>query len=108
MKTTRDLNGMTDRYAFDMGQCSMSNGFAQVDTTQDAPYFGIWANPFSFIVITYAEGDITTEECASKEEFIELLGTVKEFYEFKGIDCGWTHNKIDTKFEDLGLKDLLH
>ena len=35
----------SDRYQFDSGECSAANGYAQIDTGQDAWYFGQWANP---------------------------------------------------------------
>ena len=40
MKTTTDFRPLSDRYEFDCGPCSYANGFAQVDTQQDAPYYG--------------------------------------------------------------------
>ena len=40
MKITRDFRPLSDRYSFDCGPCSYANGFAQIDTKQDAPCFG--------------------------------------------------------------------
>ena len=31
-----------DRYTYDFGLCSFEKGWAQVDTAQDASYFGTW------------------------------------------------------------------
>ena len=44
MKTIRDFKPMTDRYSFDVGACSYANGFAQIDTRQDAAHFGSWTS----------------------------------------------------------------
>ena len=42
MKTIRDFKPLSDRYSFDVGACSYANGFAQIDTRQDAAHFGTW------------------------------------------------------------------
>ena len=34
----------SDRYTFDYDICSYKKGFAQIDTTEDASYFGNWVN----------------------------------------------------------------
>ncbi len=39
MKITREF-APADRYTYDFGLCSYENGWAQVDTAQDASYFG--------------------------------------------------------------------
>ena len=39
MKITREF-APADRYVYDFGLCSYKNGCAQVDTAQDASYFG--------------------------------------------------------------------
>jgi hypothetical protein len=76
METIRGFE-MTNRYTFDFGTCSPQNGFAQVDTGQDAYYFGTWANP-------------------EKENGFRFLG----------IDPGF-NLALRTRFEALGLDDLL-
>ena len=47
MKRETDFMENIERYHFDFGECSACNGYAQVDTSQDAPYFGIWTNPMN-------------------------------------------------------------
>ena len=42
MKITRDFRPLSDRYSFDCGPCSYANGFAQIDTRQDASYYPIF------------------------------------------------------------------
>ena len=58
MKITREFCP-GDRYVYDFGLCSYENGWAQVDTAQDASYFGTWANPTRLMIFSYCEGDTT-------------------------------------------------
>ncbi len=111
MKTETSFNGMTDRYAFDFKMCTIKKGYAQVDTGQDASYYGTWANPTKLIVVSYCEGDITVQKCENKTEFISLIRDIAiwnkcQGYSF-GIDPG-LQGDIERAFVDLGLKDLLH
>ena len=100
-----------DRYYFDRKLCSVEKGFAQVDTAQDAPYFGIWANPVSLTIVTYCEGDVTTQKAENTGEFVEEIRKLKEFYDnasrFIGIDCCLS-KEIEARFAQLGLADLCH
>jgi hypothetical protein len=48
-------------------------GWAQVDTAQDASYFGTWANPVRLMIFSYCEGDTTLREAGSPEEFAAKL-----------------------------------
>ena len=70
MKTTRDFRPLSDRYSFDCGPCSYANGFAQIDTRQDASYYGSWASPTRRTIVNFCEGDVTTTVCESDEEFV--------------------------------------
>lgn len=115
MQITRSFKD-TDRYEYDCGICNSSNGFAQVDTSQDASYFGTWANPFTFSIFCYCEGDTTLQQAESAEEFI---AAIKDLYDWNinagygfGIDPGWPGSEscesIKAEFEKLGLGNLLH
>ena len=99
-----------DRYQFDSKLCK--TGFAQVDTGQDASYYGIWANPVTLEVAEYAEGDYTHKKAESKTEFIEELRIIEAYHtkynDFIGIDPGWNIEPLTTLFTNLGLGDLLH
>jgi len=111
MKISRDFAN-ADRYHYDWGLCSAKNGFAQVDTEQDASYYGTWANPFKLIIFSYAEGDCTTVEAANQEEFIAEILKLKTWNEengwkFSGIDC-MCKEEIEQEFIKMGLKELLH
>ena len=49
MKTTRAF-APADRCVYDFGPCSTANDWAQIDTAQDASYFGTWANPTKLMI----------------------------------------------------------
>ncbi len=101
-----------DRYQYDFNSCSTSKGFAQVDTSQDASYFGTWANPEELIIVCYCEGDVTIQTAENKNEFVGEIRNIKKWNEenghrFKGIDPGF-NKEIKNSFLSLGLSDLLH
>jgi hypothetical protein len=101
-----------DRYAFDFNHCSAKRGFAQVDTGQDAWYFGTWANPTRLMVVSYCEGDLTIETAESRDEFVAAVRRIKSWNEeqghgFSGIDA-MCNEEIAAGFRALGLGDLLH
>ena len=54
-------------FEFDFGRCSINLGWAQVDTTQDASYFGIGTHPNQRIILQYSEGDII-EDCYDNDD----------------------------------------
>jgi len=113
MKTIKRefLNG--SRYMFDFGECRAKNGWAQIDTSQDASYYGNWTNPFKLTVISYAEGDIAIITCDTIEEYIQEIRDIESWNlkydpDFKfGID-GMCNEQLINRFNDLGLSDLLH
>lgn len=111
MKVTREFCP-ADRYRYDFGPCSPAHGWAQVDSQQDAPYYGMWANPTAFKVFCYCEGDTTLIECDGPEEFNSYIRET-----IKWIDeAGYGPGKIDgmcrpdiiAAFHSVGLADLLH
>lgn len=111
MKITRAFVAV-DRYHFDFGPCSYENGWAQVDTRQDASYFGIWANPAQLMIFAYAEGDTSHKEAADAAEFAAELRAIDEWHRRHGygparIDPGFDP-AMKAEFEKLGLGDLLH
>ncbi|MBN2053275.1 hypothetical protein JW905_00040 [bacterium] len=111
MKIERSFKSI-DRYYFDVGHCSYSRGWAQVDTGQDAWYFGTWANPARRMIVNYCEGDITIKTAETDDEFCAALREIKEWNDeqghgFKGIDPGF-NVLLRELFVNLGLEDLLH
>ena len=110
--TTKSYFLPSERYEYDFGRCSIANGFAQVDTSSDAHYFGMWANPTSFEIICYCEGDVSEDVADNAAEFVAELRRIKNVYNqsengFKGIDPG-LGPELKQKFEALGLGDMLH
>lgn len=108
IKTFMDL----DRYYYDFGMCSTKNGFAQVDTSQDASYYGTWANPEKLVIVSYCEGDVTIQTAKTIEEFVSGLYTVVNWnrdngHHFYGIDPG-LNESLAKRFQSIGLNDLLH
>ena len=112
MRITRDFKPMSDRYSFDCGPCSDANGFAQVDTTQDASYYGTWCSPTARTIVNFCEGDVTTTVCETDAEFAEQLRELASWNAERGygpmkIDPG-PGNQLRQAFKAIGLTDLLH
>jgi hypothetical protein len=111
MQTKRQFVGDTDRYAFDFRLCTYANGWAQVDSREDAPYYGHWANPRRRMIVGYAEGDVDTTTCETDEEFAaelrKLCNWLKEYSGLGAVDPGFSE-EMKADFERLGCGDLLH
>lgn len=103
-----------DRYQFDFSLCTYAKGWAQVDTRQDASYYGTWANPKRRQIVNYAEGDVTIQTADTDEEFAEAVRELARWNDEHGwgpmrIDCLLrSHSGIAARFRSLGLADLLH
>ena len=111
MKTVRKFCP-ADRYVYDFRVCTPSKGFAQVDTGQDASYFGTWANPEKLVIVCYCEGDVTTELAETPEEFVAAMRNLKKWNEdnghrFIGVDPMGVE-AIKARFITLGLAEMLH
>ena len=111
MKITRDFEP-ADRYVYDFGLCNYKKGWAQVDTSQDASYFGTWANAEKLAIICYCEGDVTLTQADNPQEFVDQIRKIKAWndengWKFFGID-GMCSDSIIKAFTDVGLADLLH
>ncbi len=101
----------TDRYLYDFDVCSTSKGYAQIDTSQDAHYFGQWANPEKMIIVQYIEGDVIISKAANIEEFRNEIISMKQWnnengYAF-GIDPGF-NDAVKQGFISAGLAEFLH
>ena len=110
IETTRTF-ASTDRYIYDFEILTYGKGWAQVDTKQDASYFGTWTNPTTLEIFTYCEGDITRTKCETAEEYKAELSRVvdwnKEAGYWLGIDPGFSP-EMRERFVGLGLESLLH
>jgi hypothetical protein len=107
----RNFEAMSDRYKYDFRLCTYANGWAQIDTRQDAPYYGTWTNPDRREIFNYCEGDLCLTRCDTDDEYrIELRKTIdwnKEAGHWIGIDPGFSAEMRD-KFVLLGFEDALH
>ncbi len=112
IRTNRSFNPAAGRYVYDFGSCSIANGYAQIDTGQDAPYYGAWCSPSERKLVNYCEGDVVETICDTDEEFVQA---VREFASWTN-EAGWGPARIDPGldpefaecFRALGLGDLLH
>ena len=107
MKKTTEFLMNADRYQFDFGECSTSEGWAQLDTNQDAWYYGAWANPFDLKSVHYAEGDLTRITFDSIEEFVKEIRLFADADYFIGVDPG-LKPEHKARWKEIGLTDLLH
>lgn len=101
-----------DRYSYDFGQCSYEKGFAQIDTPQDASYFGTWVNPTTRTIVNYCEGDVTIQIFDTDEELADALRLIDDWNmrQLGGharIDPG-LGSAMAAAFVALGVGDLLH
>jgi hypothetical protein len=92
-----------ERYQVDLADDFQSGGWAQFDTDQDAPYFGVWVNKTKLQTLTYAEGDWVLVECQDAEHYDAEIASMIEFYAeghiAKALDDNgqWTMYRQDRK-----------
>jgi hypothetical protein len=94
------------RYDFDFGECAYALGWAQVDTNQDASYFGFWCNPETLEIVEFAEGDLTRKKCDGPIEFGNEIDDFCAAWDGR-IDPGLGET-VAIKFRKLGMGHLLH
>lgn len=80
-----------DRYKYDFNECTSDKGWAQLDTGQDASYFGTWINPARRETMCYCEGDVTLCHFDTDDELVAELESIKRWnlengHRFIGID----------------------
>ena len=99
-----------DRYRFDFGECGYSKGWAQMDTGQDAAYYGQWINPTALKYLSYCEGDITRITFEDDAEMVVYVADIMAW----NVDNGHRWIGIDPGLELLeplvhaGLSAYLH
>lgn len=101
-----------DRYRYDFDLCSCVRGWAQVDTAQDASWFGTWESPAERTTLNFAEGDVTRTVCDTDEEFAAALREIDRWNRDHGygparIDPGFDP-ALKAAFEAVELGDILH
>lgn len=98
-----------NRYTYD--SLLWDKGYATIDTQEDASYYGNWANPETFVIFAYVEGDCYTTECDTAADFVEEIERVVQWHrdnnKFFGIDPGLKES-AKKPWIDLGLEHLLH
>lgn len=112
MKTKRGFAPGAERYAFDFGHLTYAKGWCQIDTKQDAPWFGTWTSPGRLAIFSYCEGDTTLQEAETPEEYVAALRDLVRWNDDHGhgparIDPGFDP-EMRAVFERLGIADLLH
>ena len=111
--TIERITGFTpsDRYLYDFGACTYAKGWAQIDTRQDASYYGTWTNPERREIFTYCEGDTTLVRCSTDDDYKQALRDViawnKEAGYWLGIDPGFSE-AMKNHFVRLGFGEELH
>ena len=102
---------MADRYKYDFRLLKAVDGWAQLDSRQDASYYGQWVNPLTLKLFSYCEGDTTLTECTDEPDFIatvrECIRWNQEAGYWIGID-GMCSTPIIEAFTRLGLAEFLH
>ena len=98
-----------ERYDFDRQLCwAKGSTWAQVDTDQDAWYYGNWANPVTRSIVSYAEGDLVVLRCDTDEEFCSELNRMAAWHatqdSYLRIDPKDQHESL---WLGLGLKHLM-
>ena len=106
------LNG--DRYHYDFKRCRQSDGWAQLDTKQDASYYGNWVNPITRELMSYCEGDITHTTCDTDEDFVAEFRRVYDWHAERGYNprvdpgLGQSGQAIIDRFKQIKIEDTLH
>lgn len=100
-----------DRYHYDFVVLTYEKGWAQVDTKQDASYYGTWTNPNKLQIFSYCEGDICLTKCTTEDEYRAEVQrcadwNIENGY-WKGIDPGFSES-MKARFIELNLGHLLH
>ena len=111
MQTVTDFMPMSDRYAFDFRLCHFSKGWAQLDTRQDASYYGNWINPLTRQLCSFAEGDVTMITCEDDAEFTAQVTETYNWHKERGYEPaidGMCSDSIIARFSELGLVHMLH
>ena len=104
------------RYEIDLGVCSYFNGFCQIDTNEDASWFGLWTNPEQMVVASYIEGDIAVERGENPADYRAAL--VRTLLSYGHSNPDRKHAMIDLgisrraefrdRFTELGLASYLY
>lgn len=98
----------SDRYKYDFKLMTYANGWVQIDTKQDASYYGTWTNPERREIFNYCEGDTCLTRCGTDEEYTQAIRENAEWNKGAGYWIGIDACAMRPRFEQLGLAELLH
>jgi hypothetical protein len=101
-----------DRYLYDFKLCTIARGWAQIDTSQDASYYGQWINPATREILCYCEGDLILTRCDDDAELAREIAKMKQWnaeqgHRFMGIDPGFSES-LKAALIAAGLEVYLH
>ena len=85
MISTTDFTPMGDRYRYDF---NLGKNWAQLDTRQDASYYGNWINPVTLETFSFCEGDITHIKSETEAEFVAHVHTMIAWHKERGYFIG--------------------
>jgi hypothetical protein len=113
IKKTTGFEPNQTRYFYDFAL--LKKGFAQIDTSEDASYYGNWANAATFEMFSFVEGDTCHVKCDTASEFAQIMCEFVEFCAsqgkdyFRGVDVGPNHapEKLQP-WKDAGLIHLTY
>lgn len=102
----------SDRYRYDFKVCTIAKGWAQIDTSQDASYYGHWINPVERKILGYCEGDLVLTTCDNDAELQAELASMKAWnveqgHRFLGIDPGFSE-PLKAALIAAGLAEYFH
>jgi len=80
-RVERSFLANADRYVFDFNECTPESGWLQVDTMEDAPYFGVWVHPEKRETLSFIEGDVIRVFCADDASYNAEIADICECYQ---------------------------
>ena len=98
---------MADRY-LDEKHCAAKDGWVQIDTTQDAWYYGTWTHKEKRQIVNYCEGDLNTTLCADDEAYRAALREYKRWNDECGYWLGIDAGSRAEEWYDAGFGEYLH
>jgi hypothetical protein len=102
---TREHADTGNRYEIDALLCPA--GWAQIDSPEDASWYGTWAHPDHRSVVTYCEGDICRAHADTAEEFEAEIRRIHRFHQEDGGIRIDPVNSTREAWAAAGLADLL-
>jgi len=100
LHTQHEFVGSIDRYSYDW-QLISKNGWAQLDTPEDAHYLGYWGNPSKLAIVAYVEGDQYITKCDTREEWEAEILNLGTMYGSVRADAGWNNPELQAEFSFL-------